>query len=333
MNMKKPILVIGATGKVGQQVTRQLLEKNIPTRAFVRNATKAEQLFGSNNGRDKNLELVVGDVTDYEKMEEAVKGCQAAISVSGTLRFSQLSDFLPWRLFNFDVSSWCQDKSHPYYTNYLPQVHLAELACKYELSSGVVRLTGLSTGYSPFNIVSILFSTLLSLTSRYHYAAERDMFRTLDNHRGENAIPLTILRPGGLSDEPRNKETTALQVDASGQLPPPGRVGRADVAALAIRAVICPTSTSSSKNVRKSRALAIRWCGEGVKPKAQGKKEDGCSDADGCFELVDSQPVQFDFAYPDKNYALGTSLLVYPLIGLSLKLVVVIITWVASKFL
>lgn len=190
----KPILVVGATGKVGRKVVRQLLDRKLPVRALVRNQTKAQELFVDDS---QDIEFVVCDMgtADSSTLEPAVEGCGAIISVSGAMRFSKLSDFLPWRLFEADVSKWCgDDRSHPYFSNYLAQKVLIDMAVKHKCSR-FVRLTGLSSGFSPFNPVSMIFASVLSLTSRYHFLCEQYL-------RNSN-VPYLILRPGGLAEEDR----------------------------------------------------------------------------------------------------------------------------------
>jgi nucleoside-diphosphate-sugar epimerase len=201
-NEKKPILVVGATGKVGRKVVEQLLsvDRQMPVRALVRNLEKAEELFAdylSSTTADKNkLELVVCDLStaDSDSLEAAVQGCEAIISVSGAMRFSKLTDFLPWHLFQQDASRWCSDTSHPYYSNYQAQKLLIDLASKHKCSR-FVRLTGLSSGFSPFNPVSVIFSSVLSLTSRYHFKCEQ--------YLRNSKVPYVILRPGGLAEDDR----------------------------------------------------------------------------------------------------------------------------------
>jgi hypothetical protein len=189
----KPTLVVGATGRVGRKVVEQLLEQNKTVRALVRSQNKARELFGETT----DVELVVADLGKYQDytsvLDKAVEGCESIISVSGTLRFSMLTDFLPWRLANEDVSSWA-DSSHPYYSNYKAQCLLVDLAQKYKVQR-FVRLTGLTTGYSPFNLVTLIFSSLLSLTTRYHFFCE--------NYLRQSQVPYVIVRPGGLADEDR----------------------------------------------------------------------------------------------------------------------------------
>jgi len=194
----KPILVVGATGRVGRLVVNRLLEQNRSVRAVVRNTTKAQQVFGSNL---TSLELVTADLGHYDDpecaatLEKAVEGCDCIISVSGTMRFSKLTDFLPWRLFRTNVTSWCDnDRRHPYYPNYMAQSLLVDLAEKHDISR-FIRLTGLTVGLPAFNLVSVLFSGLLSMTSRYHALCEQ--------YLRESSVPHVILRPGGLSNNER----------------------------------------------------------------------------------------------------------------------------------
>ena len=135
-------------------------------------------------------------------LEQAVKGCDSIISVSGTLRFSKLSDFMPWRLLRTNVTSWCNnDRRHPFYPNYQAQVLLINLAAKYKITR-FVRVTGLSVGLPAFNPVSILFSGLLSMTSRYHALTEQ--------YLRNSTVPYVILRPGGLSNSKRVSESRLL---------------------------------------------------------------------------------------------------------------------------
>jgi uncharacterized protein YbjT (DUF2867 family) len=196
---EKPTLVVGATGQVGRQVVQKLLQANKPVRALVRNHEKARELFGKDVGTNGKLQVVVcdlgeaGKTQNWDVLNQAVGGCESVISVSGTMRFSKILDFLPWRLFRADVSDWA-DSSHPYFANYKAQCALVDLAEKHSISR-FVRLTGLSSGFSPFNPVSMIFSSVLSLTSRYHFLCEQ--------YLRNSKVPYVILRPGGLANEDR----------------------------------------------------------------------------------------------------------------------------------
>ena len=194
----KPVLVVGATGKVGRRVVQQLLSNNTPVRALVRSKEKAFSIFGTTDELQyPSLQVVQCDLgtSTKDSLRQHVEGCQSIISVSGALRFSKWSDFLPWRLLRSKDATWSKDvSSHPYYLNYAAQANLIDLAeeCGVER---FVRLTGLSCGLSPFSFVSMLFNSVLSLTTRWH-------LRTEDYLRASK-VPYVILRPGGLAENER----------------------------------------------------------------------------------------------------------------------------------
>jgi hypothetical protein len=301
-----PVLVVGATGRVGRRVVQQLLAQNRPVRALVRNPTKAQKYFGTSTSLVyPQLEIIVADLSRYEdyedKLDQAVQGCQSIISVMGVVRFSRITDFVPWRLFRIKAT-WA-DRDHPYYGNYLAQKRLIELAGKHKVQR-FVRLTGLGLAYSAFNPVGILFNTLLSCNNRYGILTEQALAKDI--------VPYVVLRPGGLANNARNMTTTNLQVDASGKVPFPARVGRSDVAALAIAATEPGILVAD-----KSYTLACRWVGEDIQPKPQGVKEDGFVTAAECLRAVaDSDPVSPPKMKP---YAVAVSLNVYSLAAVSVK--------------
>jgi uncharacterized protein YbjT (DUF2867 family) len=71
----KPVLVAGATGAIGREVVRALLEQGAPVRVFVRNSTKVSELPDS-------VERFIGDMMNREAMERAVRGVHAVYFVS-----------------------------------------------------------------------------------------------------------------------------------------------------------------------------------------------------------------------------------------------------------
>ncbi|WP_116042795.1 SDR family oxidoreductase [Amycolatopsis palatopharyngis] len=68
-NPADPVLVIGATGNVGRQVVRQLLETGVTVRAMVRNPATA--------GLPEQAEIVAGDLTDPATVTVAARGVRA----------------------------------------------------------------------------------------------------------------------------------------------------------------------------------------------------------------------------------------------------------------
>jgi uncharacterized protein YbjT (DUF2867 family) len=71
-----PILVVGATGKLGRLVTRQLLDRNVPVRVLARQPDAARALFGS------SVEIAAGDLDDAETLAAAAKGIECSFLLS-----------------------------------------------------------------------------------------------------------------------------------------------------------------------------------------------------------------------------------------------------------
>lgn len=70
------ILVTGATGQIGSLVLQQLLESDVPVRAFVRDEKRVEQLD------HPSLEVAVGTFEDKDSLEKAVKGMDSIFLVA-----------------------------------------------------------------------------------------------------------------------------------------------------------------------------------------------------------------------------------------------------------
>lgn len=333
----KPTLVVGATGQVGRLCVAQLLEQNKPVRALVRNIEKAKQVFGDADLLgNSNLQIIVADLSEYQEqtsvLEQAVQGCDCIISVSGALRFSKLMDFLPWRLMNPDVSAWA-DRSHPYYCNYQAHCLLIDLAKQYKVKC-FVRLTGGTVGFSAFNPFVILMSSLLSMTTRYHFLTE--------NYLRESNVPYMIVRPGGLMNGHRDPSTTFVQVDPTCRIPPPSYVHRADVAALCVAACSSSSSTSSSPSSTESYTMCIRAVGEAKgKNKRQGTKTDGHATVQECLDnLLKGGGVEsanggaIVLVVPKtKPYGLAVGLVVYTFMGVTLGMTGLIVSKVSRMFL
>lgn len=65
----KTILVVGATGLLGEPVARQLLADGYRVRVFTRTPAKARAKFGP------EFEIVTGDVEDMAALKQALNGC------------------------------------------------------------------------------------------------------------------------------------------------------------------------------------------------------------------------------------------------------------------
>ncbi|MGV2827324.1 SDR family oxidoreductase [Myxosarcina sp. GI1(2024)] len=70
-------LVVGATGQTGRHIVRELVNKNIPVRALVRNLEKAREILPPES------ESVVGDVLKPETIDRALNDCSVLLCATG----------------------------------------------------------------------------------------------------------------------------------------------------------------------------------------------------------------------------------------------------------
>ena len=272
-------------------------------------AFSAAQFYG-NSLQDYDNRHDGGWIDPNEALQDAIQGCSTIISCVGSVRPTALwSDFLArplWRILRPNVSSWCQDPRHPYYVQYKSHwkaLSYAEREQRKKEAADLdaprirfVRISDLCVSQQPWHFVPLLTNIFHSMVFRYH-----DM--TDEMLKASSLIDTVILRPGDLVDEERDAATTALQVDPSGWVPTPARVGREDVASLAVAAALFDTSLGRQKKAvlrgepaadqdPKSKTafhytLGVRWVGEDMKPyPAQGCKADGHPTADACLRSI-----------------------------------------------
>jgi uncharacterized protein YbjT (DUF2867 family) len=71
--MQMTTVVTGATGNVGSQVVRELRDRGVPLRAFVRDPTRAAERLGH------DVELAVGDFSEAASVRRAMEGADALL--------------------------------------------------------------------------------------------------------------------------------------------------------------------------------------------------------------------------------------------------------------
>lgn len=69
--------VAGATGETGRRIVRELVDRQIPVRALVRNLDTARTLL------PEGVELVMGDVLDKASLEAAITDCTVVLCATG----------------------------------------------------------------------------------------------------------------------------------------------------------------------------------------------------------------------------------------------------------
>lgn len=76
MNRKIKIAVIGGTGKSGKYLVKQLIKQGFQLKILLRNPDNFKN-------ESPLVEVVLGDVTNYNSVSSLVEGCQAVISTLG----------------------------------------------------------------------------------------------------------------------------------------------------------------------------------------------------------------------------------------------------------
>jgi uncharacterized protein YbjT (DUF2867 family) len=69
--------VAGATGETGRRIVQQLVDRQIPVRALVRDSQKARELLPS------EVEIVVGDVQQADRLGELIGDCTVLLCATG----------------------------------------------------------------------------------------------------------------------------------------------------------------------------------------------------------------------------------------------------------
>ena len=87
-DIKKPILVFGATGQQGGSVTTALLKTGWPVRAIVRDTASAKSVAL----RDAGVELVPGTLADTTTIQRAMESTHGVFSVQPSSPGGELSD-------------------------------------------------------------------------------------------------------------------------------------------------------------------------------------------------------------------------------------------------
>jgi hypothetical protein len=157
-------LVVGANGRSGRMMVERLLMEGKKVRALVRDSIEGRSLFQS--PRD-NLEVIAMDLARFEENEnllrKAFSGCCTVYSMCDEAHFSKLTHFLPFCI----VRVFTRGRDHPYYTNYLAQLKLMELALQHRIRR-FVRQNGVNLFQLTKNPLTLLYNMVLSVYSLYY---------------------------------------------------------------------------------------------------------------------------------------------------------------------
>ncbi|KAK9807122.1 hypothetical protein WJX73_007743 [Symbiochloris irregularis] len=203
-----PAVVAGAAGGTGKAIVQRLIQEGVPVRALVRNLSAAAAVLP---GAENNVELFQGDVYKFSTLPAVLEGSQTLFIATGARPGL--------------------DPFGPYNVDYQGTLNLLAAAQQ----AGVTKLVlissiGVDDVFFPLN----LFFGVVFWKKRAEEAIQR------------SGIDYTIVRPGGLRDEPPGNEAPGrivMEGPSSFGLPPGKRSGsilRRQVAEVAVEAAIEP---------------------------------------------------------------------------------------------
>jgi uncharacterized protein YbjT (DUF2867 family) len=188
------VLVVGATGQTGRLVVADLRTAGFKVSAFVRDADRARMTLGD------DVTLFIGDVKDPATIVPAMQGADAVISAIG--------------------ARGAKGPDRPEMIDYQGVANLAGVAAEAGVRHFVLLSSmGVTQEDHPLNR---LFGNVLIWKGRGEQALR------------ESGVPYTIVRPGGLVNEPAGQGRIQLV-----QGDPPGQtvIPRADVATVCVEAL------------------------------------------------------------------------------------------------
>mmetsp|Transcript_7277 Transcript_7277/g.15227 ORF Transcript_7277/g.15227 Transcript_7277/m.15227 type:complete len:381 (-) Transcript_7277:154-1296(-) len=226
----KPILVIGATGRLGSRIVSKLSQRNIPYRALVRPSSKNYDRIGYLSGG----RIYEGDLIRYHDVRAAVcgeGGIGGCVCVSGSFRRTRLGDWLRLRWLSRGRRRRVpvEDTDHPYGVHHVGMQNLCRAIQELndaedededgEEEGGVkiVKVSGVLLSLPRWHYVSWMGNMLYSGVMKWHRTGEEDIMGS--------GIRYTILRPGSFrNDEEYEHVEKELVVTRDGALSPGIRV-------------------------------------------------------------------------------------------------------------
>jgi nucleoside-diphosphate-sugar epimerase len=236
------VAVIGATGRLGQAVVRQLFDEKVPCKILLRRpliGLTAPITLTKDSSKDEvaaylasldNVQVAYGDVSDVSVLRELFSDCTACLAVYGSTRRSKISDI--W------TNAEDDDPTHAKQINYQGVANILEAAKASKTCKRIVRITG--KGETPTSVFSILINMLGSMAKAWNYQAEL-LLRGQDE---KDMIDYTIIRPGIMSEE--GPEGNVLTLGDDGADLKVSKIRYADIASLCIDCLDYPNAAQTT---------------------------------------------------------------------------------------
>lgn len=254
------VLVVGATGGVGQLVVGKLLEKGVKVRTLTRNAEKARKMF------DDKVEVFVGDIREPNTLPAAVDNVTQIICCTGTTAF-------PSGRWEFDPQPNFWEWGQIFLDSNYREAKAKNTPAKVD-AEGVANLVAAA----PRNLRRFVFVSSVGILRKDQPPFSiLNAFGVLDaKQKGEQAIinsglPYTIIRPGRLIDGPYTSYdlNTLLKATTGGKLDVvigkgdtlAGDASRIDVAAACVESIFYSASEGQIFELvnKGTRTATIDW--------------------------------------------------------------------------
>lgn len=264
--MPDRVLVVGATGGVGQLVVARLLEQGFPVRVLTRNPAKAQQMF------DDRVEAIAGDIRQPATLPPAMPAISYIICCTGTTAFpSARWEFdLPAQVGGLQhLQAWSKIYFDADYRNQKAQNSPAKVD-----AAGVRNLVQAA----PSDLKRFVFVSSCGVEHKDQLPYSLlNAFGVLGaKQAGEAAVmqsglPYTIIRPGRLIDGPYTSYdlNTLLKATTQGKQgivigtgdTLTGQTSRIDVAAACVECLKRPTTDRKVYEIinKGTRPATIDW--------------------------------------------------------------------------
>lgn len=225
----KKILVTGATGRTGSLVLKKLRQRTNEFEAigFARSQEKIKDLFGSEEG------FLIGDIKDKNSLDRALMGCQALVILTSATPKMKAPPSQPGQRPEFEYSLG----GTPEEVDYQGQKNQIDAAIEARVEQ--IVLVGSMGGTNENHYLNKIGNGNILIWKR---KAEQYLI--------DSGISYTIIRAGGLIDEPGGmRELLVGKNDTLLTNPPNGIktvIPRADVAEVVLQALREPNAKNKA---------------------------------------------------------------------------------------
>lgn len=216
---KHKVLVTGATGRTGSLVVKKLQAQSeaFSVRGFARSLDKVEQLFNTTE------DFFVGDIRESATLEAAMQDCRTLVILTSAIPIMK-GPPQPGQRPEMEFASGEMPETIDYYG----QVNQIEVAKAFEVEH--VVLVGSMGGTNPDHLLNKIGNGNILVWKR-----------KAEQHLIDSGLIYTIIRAGGLLDQPGGRRELLVGKDDELLTHPPQGVSpsipRADVAEVVIQAL------------------------------------------------------------------------------------------------